>query len=100
MTFRSDCRQALILFSTSESSRISSSSIATCMIQRPSRICPRGQNEKHQENHVQTTRTFSATHSPEYSGSSLVFLLLTGPPIRCKALIAGSSAESAGTDDP
>src|SRR6266542_6086930 len=74
MIFRSDCRQALILFLTSDSSRNSSSSIAICGVLRASRICPREQNEKRQENYAQTTRTFSATVSPEYSGSSTTFL--------------------------
>src|SRR5438132_3201591 len=45
MTFRSDCRQALILFLTSDSSRPSSSPITTPITLRASRICPREQNE-------------------------------------------------------
>src|SRR6266568_1296412 len=51
MIFRSDCRQTLILFSTSDSSRTSSSSIVTCIVLPASRISPREQNEKRQENY-------------------------------------------------
>src|SRR2546427_1890183 len=81
MIFCSDCRQTLILLSTSDSSPTSSTSIGTCMILRSSWICPREKNEKHQENYAQPTRTFWATLSPEYSGSSLVFP--TRPSISC-----------------
>src|SRR6266705_5942123 len=80
MIFRSDCRQALILFLTSDSSRPSSSPITTCIILRSSGICPREQNEKRHEKYAQTTRTVSETVSPEYSGSSLGFLHRNTPP--------------------
>src|SRR2546422_7224322 len=51
MIFRSDWRQALMLFLTSDSSRTSSSSIVTRMVLRSSGISPREQNEKHQQDY-------------------------------------------------
>src|SRR5437660_9816446 len=92
--FRSDCRQTLILFSTSDSSPTSSSSIGTCMILRSSWICPREKNEKHQENYAQPTRTFWATLSPEYSGSSLVFQLGRASLVPRRAWIAAPGSSS------
>src|SRR6266480_137278 len=97
MIFRSDCRQALILFLTSDSSRPSSSSILTCIVQRASRICPREQNEKRHEEYTQTNRTVSETVSLEYSGSSLEFLHPSIVPVPCKVSIA-ERAES--VDEP
>src|SRR5439155_25095533 len=93
LIFRSDSSQTLILLSTSDSSPTSSSSIGTCMILRSSWICPREKNEKHQENYAQPTRTFWATLSPEYSGSSLVFQLGRASLVPRRAWIAGPGVE-------
>src|SRR5438132_7044880 len=97
MIFRSDWRQALILFLTSDSSRPSSSPIAICTVLRASRICPREQNEKRHEKYTQTTRTVSEAVSPEYSGSSLGFLHRNTSPSPCRPFIA-ERAES--VDEP
>src|SRR6266550_4265781 len=88
MTFRSDCRQASILFLTSDASPTSSSSIVTCVFLPACRICPREQNEKLHEKYAQTNRTVSETVSPEYSGSSLGFLQRNTLPGPCRPSIA------------
>src|SRR5207302_8384590 len=97
MIIRSDCRQASILFLTSDPSPTSSLSITTCLALRASRICPREQDEKHHRKFRQSTRTISVTVSPEYSGSSLGFLHLNTPPSPCRLSIA-ERAES--VDEP
>src|SRR6266571_1709545 len=74
MTFRSDWRQALILFLTSNSSRSSSSSIVTWIVLRASRICPREQNEPQLAKFSKSTETVSGSVSLEHSGSSTTFL--------------------------
>jgi len=53
----------------------------------------REKNEKHQENYAQPTRTFWATLSPEYSGSSLVFQLGRASLVPRGAWIAGHGVE-------
>src|SRR6266571_7636410 len=85
MILRSDCRQTLILFSTSDSPPTSPSTIVTCIILPASRICPREQNEKHQENYWKT-RTISATVSPNVPGPLPPFRLQTDPGVACQML--------------